>query len=295
LSGTPESIRRIRRDDIVGLHRKNYRPDNAILLIGGDIRPAAAFDSAKRLFAGWEKPAEAPASLATEPSVRKPRRRVVVVDMPDAGQAAVVMAHPALRRTDREYFAAIVTNSVVGGGYSARLNQEIRIKRGLSYGAGSSLEARRSIGPFFASTQTKNESAAEVAALMLEELRRLGSEPVPESELTTRKAVLIGNFGRSLETTDGLVSRIASLALYDLDLNGINTYIQDVQAIVPADVQKFASSRLSAADSSIVVVGNAKLFLESLKKHAPSVDAIPIDELDLNRPSLRRPGRSMKP
>src|SRR5688572_33093431 len=132
--------------------------------------------------------------------------RVVVIDKPDAGQAAVFLARTGINRKDTDYFRGIVANSVLSG-YSGRLNQEIRIKRGLSYGAGSSLDARRDVGPFVASAQTKNESGAVVADLLLGEIGRLSSAPPADPELTPRKAVLIGGFSRNLETANGQIGR----------------------------------------------------------------------------------------
>jgi zinc protease len=211
----------------------------------------------------------------------------VVIDMPDAGQAAVVVTRPGLRRVDPAYSVALVTNSILGGGYSARLNEEIRIKRGLSYGAGSAFDLRREIGPFTARAQTKNESAAEVAALMLEEMGRLGKEPVADDELGPRKAALIGNFGRSLETSTGLASRIAGLALYGLSLEEINRYISGVQAVGAPEVQKFAGMQFGG-DSSVVIVGDAKKFVDTLRKRFPNAEVIPFSELDLNSPTLRK-------
>ena len=90
------------------------------------------------------------------------RSEIIVIDMPGSGQAAVAVARNSLARRDPRYYRAIVANAVLGGGYSARLNQEIRIRRGLSYGSGSSVYARRATGPFVASTQTRNDAAAEV-------------------------------------------------------------------------------------------------------------------------------------
>jgi zinc protease len=290
LSGTPESIQRIKRENIVALHSKYYRPDNAILVFAGDIKSAEAFKLAERLFGDWAKPAEPlPASemkSASDAVSAKPR--VVVIDMPDAGQAAVVVTRRGLKRTDPEYFRGIVANSVLGGGYSARLNQEIRIKRGLSYGAGSSLSTRREAGPFSASTQTKNESGAEVASLLMSELTRLSSEPIADTELTPRKAVLTGNFGRNLETTDGIATQVATLALHGLSLDEINNYIKNVQAVSGSDVQKFAGTRIDAKGANVVIVGNAKVFLEDLRKQFPNVEVIPMAELDLNSATLRK-------
>lgn len=290
LSGTPESIALIKRDDIAGLHEKYYRPDNAVLVFGGDIKAADAFKLAEKLFGDWAKPSTAlPATMMSdEKDAMNAKPRVVVIDMPEAGQAAVVVARRGLKRTDPAYFQAIVANSVLGGGYSARLNQEVRIKRGLSYGANSSISARRDVGPFTASTQTKNESGAVVASLLMSELTRLSSEAVADTELTPRKAVLTGNFGRNLETTGGLVTQVANLALYGLSLDEINNYIKNVQGVSGVDVQKFAGTRIDAKGANLIVVGNAKMFLEDLRKQFPNVEVIPVADLDLNNASLRK-------
>lgn len=289
IAGTPESLARIKQADIAGLHAKYYRPDNAVLVMGGSIKAADAFKLAERLFGDWAKPA---AGLPARGQVGKmaqadEKQRVVVIDMPDAGQAAVVLARTGISRTDPDYFRGIVTNSILSG-YSGRLNQEIRIKRGLSYGARSALDVRREAGPFVASAQTKNPSGAEVASLLLSELGRLSTEPVADTELTPRKAVLIGGFGRNLETTDGLAFQVASLALYGLSLDEINNYIRNVQAVTAADVQKFAGSRLPTKNANIIIVGNAKDFIEPLRKQFSNVEVIPLSELDLNSAALRK-------
>src|SRR6185369_9304420 len=97
-------------------------------------------------------------------------------------------------------------------------------------GAGSSLSARRDVGPFSASAQTKNQSAAVVAGLLIKEVQRLSTEPVPEIEMTPRKAVVIGSFARNLETAAGLVSQVGTLALYGISFDEINRYSGSVQA-----------------------------------------------------------------
>ena len=288
VSGTTSSITQIKRDDILKLHSAYYRPDNAVLVIGGDIKAADAFKLAESTFGDWAKPATALQSAsATKKTTSNAKARVVVVDMPAAGQAAVVLARTGISRNDPDFFRGIVTNAILSG-YSGRLNQEIRIKRGLSYGARSSLDARRDTGPFVASAQTKNPSGAEVASLLVSELSRLSTEPIKETELVPRKAVLIGGFGRALETTDGLVSQIAGLALHGLSLDQVNSYIGSVQAIMPADIQKFAASRLDAKGANIIIVGNAKEFLPELQKRYPELEVIMATDLDLNSATLKK-------
>lgn len=289
LTGTPESLALIKREDIAKLHSTYYRPDNAILVIGGDLRSEDAFKLAERYFGDWEKPsAPLPTSPDKESATAKTGQRVVVVDMEHAGQAAVILTRPGLKRTDPDFFRGIVTNSVLGGGYSARLNEEIRIKRGLSYGAGSALDVRRNVGPFVAITQTKNESGAEVASLFMTELGRLASASIPDTELTPRKAALVGNYARQLETTEGMVQQVASLALYGLNLDEINSYIKNVQNVTATEIQKFAGSRLDAKTADIIIVGRASDFLPELRKRFQNVEVIPESELDLNSASLRK-------
>jgi zinc protease len=111
---------------------------------------------------------------------------------------------------------------------------------------------------------------------------------VAETELVPRKAVLIGGFGRALETTEGLVQQVASLALYGLGLEEINSYIRNVQSVTPADIQKFAGSRIGAAGANIIIVGNSKDFIEPLRKQFRTVEVIPFAELDLNSATLRK-------
>jgi zinc protease len=288
ISGTTESLTRITAADIAKMHGRYYRPDNAILIIGGDIGAKDGFALATKYFGDWQKPATPlPTVSAAMESAASKTGRVVVIDKPDAGQAAVYLARIGINRKDPDYFSGIVSNSVLNG-YSGRLNQEIRIKRGLSYGAGSALEARRDVGPFLASAQTKNESGAQVADLLLGEIGRLSSSPPADVELTPRKAVLIGGFSRNLETASGLVGQVGALALQGLSLDEINRYIGNVQAINTEDIKKFASKTLDAKTSSLIIVGNAKAFLPELQKKYPNVEVISVSDLDLNTALLKK-------
>lgn len=285
LEGTPASLAAIQREELVKFHRAYFRPDNAVLVMAGDVKAEDAFTLAQNLFGSWKSATPATKNAAKAAAVL-PKARVVVIDMPEAGQAAVVVGRPGIRRSDPAYYRAIVTNSVLGAGYSSRLNQEIRIKRGLSYGAGSSFDARAVTGPFTARVETKNESAAEVAGIVAAEMKRLSTADVPESELTPRRAALIGDFAQSLETTSGIVNRISALALHGLPLTDINRYIGSVQGVTAEDVRKFAASNL-AGDMSVVVVGDANKFLEPLQKQFSNVEVIKASELDLGSAALR--------
>lgn len=294
LSGTPRSVSLIKREDIVRLHTTFYRPDNAVLLVAGDIKSEEAFRLAERLFGDWTRPDSRIETKSPDAGASDGKPRVVVIDLPDAGQAAVVMARRAIRRTDPDYFTGLVANSILGGGFSSRLSQEIRIKRGLSYGAYSSLAARRGEGALIASTQTRNESGAEVASLLIAELDRLAKEEIAESEIVPRRSALTGGFARNLETTDGLASQLGSLALHGLGLDQINLYIRNVESVTEDAVRRFAVSRMSSAQANIIIVGDSKKFMEDLRKRFSEVEVIPVAELDLNQATLRKSPLSQK-
>lgn len=287
-SGTPASLAKIARADLVALHAARFRPDNAVLVLAGDLGPVTALQLARRHFGAWRAAGTAPAAVAVAANAGL-AQSVAVIDMPQAGQAAVVVVTklPPLG-TDRA--TAAVMNSVLGGSFSSRLNQEIRIRRGLSYSAGSGLDARPGGGSLRAVVQTKNESAAEVVALVQAELDRLAAMPVGEDELAARKATLIGDFSRSVETTAGLGAALQSLIVAGLPPEELRTRIQNLSAVSAADLQRYAATNLGAAGRRVVVAGEAARFGDALKAASPGLVVVPAAMLDLDiGTSLRAP------
>jgi zinc protease len=215
---------------------------------------------------------------------------LVVIDLPNSGQASVNYFRPvpAVGRKASDYYSASVLNSLLGGGYSSRLNQEIRIKRGLSYGAGSSFTWREGNSNFGTRTQTKNESAAEVAELVLAELKRLAETNAVETELNPRRLVLTGGFGRNLETTGGLTGALADLYSFGIPTSELNKYMSNISAVSPAKVKDFAAKYLYGGD--LIIVGDYSVFKDDLAKRFPNmkVDVIKIDELNIESPTLKR-------
>ena len=287
--GTPASLSRVGRKDILELHGSAYRPANTLLVVAGNLTAAEAFALAEKAFGDWTSPGPAPTHESTPAPVPSPR--VLLIDMPTAGQAAVYLATPSIARGAEDYFAGKVANALLGGGYSSRLNQEIRLKRGLSYGAQSTLETRRSGGVFAAWAQTKNESAPEVVQLIQAEIQRLAMEPVPADYLRTRQAVLAGSFARDLETNEGYVKRVGELALYDLSLDTLEHYLDRIEEVSPANLQSFAEKHFAGRAFTIVVAGQAKKVAEPLRALFPKLETIPLAALDLESPELRKPSR----
>ena len=277
--GTPASLAKIARADLVALHTARFRPDNAVLVLAGDLDAATALQLARRHFGAW-RVAGAPPSVAVTAMVGL-AQSVAVIDMPQAGQAAVIVAAP-LPPLGPDRATAAVMNSVLGGGFSSRLNQEIRIRRGLSYSAGSGLDSRLGGGSLRAVVQTKNESAAEVVTLVQAEFDRMAAMPVGEDELAARKATLIGDFSRSVETTAGLGAALQSLIVAGLPPDELGTRIQKLAAVNAADVQRYAASNLGAAGRRVVVAGEAAKFGEALQAASPGLVIVPAAKLDLD-------------
>mgnify|MGYP002622014128 CR=1 FL=1 len=283
---SPATYGAITRDDAAGYHATYWRPDNAVLVITGDVSPQQGFALAQRYFGDWARP---PVDLPTPPDATAyaAEPRTIVVDLPQTGQAAVAMGLRGIARSDDDYFPLLVANNVMGGGYSARLNAEIRIRRGLSYGARSSMTAGMAPGPIVASAQTRNDAAVQVYELIRAEIERIGAEAAPEAELNARKAVLIGSFGRSVETTSGLAGQISTLALYGLPPERLNTYVSDVSGVTPEQARAAAARYFDADRADVVVAGDAQHFYDGLRALRPDAERIPASELNLDSASLR--------
>ena len=307
--GTVESLKSIDRQSILEFYKEYYQLQDAVLIFAGDISEAQATALAQRYFsrgAGQQLylNAASDGGFSEKPVKNPPDKKIVkrmlVIDLPDSGQAAVTYAKrfdktatdwdekKGVRRYGKEFFSGNVLNSLLGGGYSSRLNQEIRIKRGLSYGAGSAIQWRSVDSNFFARTQTKNVSAAEVAELIVEEVERLIEDSTSEKELNPRKSVLTGDFSRELETTAGLANMLGELYSERIDPNELNTYMEKVRGVDPATVREFAAGNLSGGD--LIIVGDYKVFREDLAKRFPNmrIEVIKAGDLVLSRDQLIR-------
>ena len=284
--GTLTTLPNLTRDDVVAFHAAGYRPADATLVFSGAIDEAGARALAQSAFGDWRGAAGASVPV-TDPAGEARPTRIVVIDQPGAGQAAVTVALRGVSRTDADYFPLTLGNTLLGGSFTSRLNQEIRIKRGLSYGTRSSLGVRQDDGLFTASAQTRNDAAAEVADLILAELARLSTTQPSASELTTRQAILTGAFGSSLETVDGLGGLVAGLALYDLPMSELASYVGKVEAIDGPAVEAAFARHLPVDRASVVIVGDAAQFIDALRARHPDVEVIPLAELNLDSAALK--------
>ncbi len=284
--GTPESLAAITRADLLD-HRATYwHPAQTKIIVSGGIAPEKAEILANKFFGSWSvdgpppKPAQSPAG-SVQPV------RTIVIDMPDAGQAAVRAVVRAPERSNADFYPLQLANSVLGGGSSGRLFEEVRTKRSLSYGAYSGFASRADDSILSASAQTKNESADEVTALFLKEFDRLGTEELPEDLLAKRRLYLTGGYARSLESSGGFNGIVAGLLQQGLSAEEAFAYAAQLDGVSAEQASGAAKTYVDPAKATIVIVGNAAEFLDDLKAIRPDVEVIPADQLDLSSSALR--------
>jgi zinc protease len=286
-SGTLESVGSITRDDLIAFHRRQYVPQGSVLAIVGDVKPADAFARVERALGGWKgDKAPAPTKFEVPPAGQK--LRIVAIDMPGTVQTEIRIGQVGIAYTDPDYFKAQVYNSVVGNGASGRLYQEVRRKRGLSYGASSGWTERLQPGRFRAQTSTKTESTVEALDLMLDVFRTAQSQPVPDAELTSAKTLLSGSFPLQIETPEAIGGQVIDASFYGLGKEFLDSYRTRIDAVTAADVQGFAKARTAPDQMLVLLVGDVSKFGEELKKKHGDFTTIPATEMDLLSPDLRK-------
>jgi zinc protease len=293
VTNTLESINLITRADLQAFHRQHYVPNNMILAIVGDVTSDEAFATAEKVFGRWAR-AELPVMSMTEPP--PPTRRVVVIDKPDSVQTEIRVGQLAIPRKHPEYAAWDLAVKILGGEGANRLHRVLRSERGLTYGASADTQAMKQAGDYVAETDTQTETTGEALRLMIDEFARLPRQRVAERELADAQAYLAGSFPLTLETPNDLATQLLNALFYELPVDEIRTYRERVQAITPDDILRVAKQYIRQDRLSIVLVGNAKAFLNQLRAQGlTEFEVIPIEQLDLTSPTLKRDRASSEP
>jgi zinc protease len=279
---TEASLGAITRADIAAWRSAYWRPERSTLVIAGGLTPGQGFALAGRLFGGWTGAGPAPAPAKAVAAPYSPR--VVVVDLPQSGQAAVMAVEPGISRGDPAYVPLNAGDIVL----SKRINEEVRVKRGLSYGGGALLVARRDGGHVLALSQTKNESAAEVAGLILGEIDKYqAGETIDAETLHRRSALLAGAYAEQTETTAGLADTIAEAVKGGAAPSEVLTYGPALLAATPEQVATAVRARLKPGSASLLIVGDSAKFLDALKQRHPDLVVLKLDELKADPAKVR--------
>jgi zinc protease len=272
--GTAASLKGFTVADLREFHSRHYVPSNATLIVTGDVTPASVVARLESAFGAWKGTAPAPSLVPEAPQLTS--RRVYLIDKPGAAQSQIRIGWVGVPRSTPDYFALRVLNTVLGGAFTSRLNQNLREEHGYAYGAGSSFDMRGSAGPFYAAAAVQTDKTAEALTEFFKELEAI-RKPIPADELDKAKNYLALLLPRNFETMAG---SLAQIFVYNLPADFYATFTDRIRAITPADAQRAAERYLQPDKFAVVVVGDLKVIEPGIRAmNLGPVTTVTIDEV----------------
>jgi predicted Zn-dependent peptidase len=282
---TVESINKIQLADVQNTYKKYYAPDNAYLVIVGDVK----FDQVKPLieksFSSWKKANTPIAQL--EPASNVAKTEINVVDVPSAVQSVVSLNNlNTLKMKDANYFPATIANYILGGGGEARLFMNLREKNGFTYGAYSSMVASKYSPQFSASASVRNEVTDKAVKEFMNELNAIST--VKPEELANAKAKLKGSFIMSLEQPATIARFALNQKVQDLPADFYTNYLKSIDKVTAADVTNAVKATILPNQSRIFIAGKASDISEGLEKLGYPVKYFDKDANPVAKPTVQK-------
>jgi zinc protease len=265
---TPAQIQSITPETLKQFHAANYKPNNAIFAIVGDINPAELVAKLEKTF-GSQSGAWARGDVPRPelPKINEPASsKIYVVDRPGSEQTSLILGNLSIERGDPDYYALDVMNQILGGGASARLFLNLREDKGYTYGAYSGFSAAKYRGVFRANTEVQTKVTKGSMDELIYEFKRIRDEKTPDDEFDRAKRTIVGGFAMQLESPQSLLANIITQKIYNLPADYWDTYPQKISAVTADDVQRVARKYLDLAKLQIVAVGDAKQITEVMKQ-----------------------------
>ena len=261
-SGTEMSVKGITRADLQRFYNTFYRPNNATLIVVGDVRPDDIEARLQKLFGNW-KQADVPKAKFTEtPPINS--TTVYLIDKPGAPQSSFRIGSVGVARSTKDFFPIQVMNTILGGSFTSRLNQNLRETKGYTYGAGSGFAMRQAAGPFTARAEIVAAKSDSALIEFMKELRHV-RDTIPGQELEKAKQYLQLQLPSQFETTGDIAQNLVPVALYNLPLDYFNSYAQSIAAVTQADVQRVAQQYVTPGKIAVVIVGDRKSIEQGLR------------------------------
>ena len=253
LAGTERTMRAITRADVRRFHDTYYRPNNATLIAVGDLTADDLERRVGALFGGWTA-RETPATRYPAPPAAA-ATTVYLIDKPGAPQSSVRLGAVGVPRSTEDYFPLLVMNTILGGSFTSRLNQNLRETHGYTYGAGSRFDMRRTAGPFTARAEVTGTKTDSSLVEFLRELRAI-RDTVPAEELAKAKRFLQLQLPGQFETTGDIAGQLVPIVLYGLPLDYYDSVVQRIERVSQSDVQRVAERYVDPSRMTVVVVGD---------------------------------------
>jgi zinc protease len=279
VSGTIPALRAITRDDVAEFYARHFTRRNAIVAISGDVEPDEARALAERLLAGL--PDGEPIADPVPPPERRPGRRLVFVDKPDRTQTQMVVGCLGSDVNDPDHIPLLVANTAFGGMFSSRLMQEVRVKRGWSYGAYSRVGIDRRRDAFTMWTAPAAGDAAACLALELDLIRAFRESGVAADELEFVKRFLVRSHAFEIDTARKRVHRKLEETLLDLPEGYHERYLARVEAVTPPDANTAVRERIAEDDLVIAVVGTHAEIGGAIEGAIPGLAEVHVVPFDL--------------
>ncbi len=265
--GVETTLSRLGVADLRTYHQARFQPKSAVLVIAGDVELSQA--QAEKLaapFSAWKASGPAALVLAASPAPRPEKRRLVLIDRPGAPQSELRMATISQARKNPDRAVADVANTLLGGAFTSRLNQNLREQHGWAYGAGSRFQRLLDTGYFVAQAAVRTDATADSVGEMIKELRRMGAEPVNQAELIKGRKSSVQRLVSLCERVAGLAQAFGEIALYGLPADELSQLSRDSQHATAAMVQKVAQRYFVPEKATLVVVGDRKTVEPALRK-----------------------------
>ncbi|MEW6207083.1 MAG: pitrilysin family protein [Acidobacteriota bacterium] len=274
--GDERSLAAITRDDAVKFYQTYYTPSNTILAAVGDFNTADMERMLAEKFGAWAAKT-APAINVPDPAAFQ-GKKLLLVDKPDSTQTFFQIGNVGIARVNPDRVYIDLINTLFGGRFTSRLNSELRIKTGLTYGARSSFSQRRARGPFVISTYTRNETTERAIDMALDILRRLHEKGITEAELKSAKNYIKGQFPPDIETSNQLAALISELEFYGLDEKEVNEYYAKIDAMTLDDARRVIRQYFPLDNLVFVMIGKAEVIQGVAKKYASKIDVKQISQ-----------------
>ena len=267
-AGDERSLAAVTLDDVKRYYETQARGDRLILAVVGDFNAAEMKRKLEAAFGGWAA-GKSPLPVVTA-APRVEGRRVLLVDKPGSTQTYFWLGNVGASRTDPARTAQSVVNTVFGGQFTSMLNTELRIRSGLTYGAGSGFDRLEQPGAFRISSFTQTAKTAEAIDLALATLDRLHAEGLTDAALASARSYMLGQFPPTLETNGQLAGRLAELIFYGLGPQDVNEFATRVMAVDPARARTTIDASFPrSGDLAMVLIGDATAVRDAAKKYGP--------------------------
>jgi predicted Zn-dependent peptidase len=254
--GTTDTLKAMGVADLRAFHATHYQPSNALLIVVGDVSVDEILPLLESQFGSWKAGAgAAPARVAEPPQLGS--RRVVIVDKPGAAQSQVRIGWVGVPRSTEDYYALQVLNTILGGSFTSRLNQNLRETHGYAYGARSAFDMRRVAGTFFATAGVQTDKTAESVKEFFTELTNI-LKPMTPVEIAKGRNYLALSYARDFESTRDIATQLAEMYIYDLPADFFDTYVQKIQGVSVESVQRAARKYIQPDKFAVVIVGDRK-------------------------------------